>query len=364
MKRTTVAKWSDKYSYWKINVQKDGVRKSFYSSTPGKKGQRECHEKADAWLDGNIQDTNQRIALLYEQYIAEKKLTTSKSNWAKLEGYGKNWIIPAIGHRKISSITENDFQQIINKMYADGKAKKTLLCLRATITEFCKYCRRIRVTTLNPEFLTIPNGAPVKEKNILQKEHIAILFSSDKTELYGREVQDPLINAYRFQVLTGLRPGELLGLRWDDVRGDVIYIRRSINVYGEETKGKNENAIRSFVLTKPAKATLQNQWQQTGNLDQVFPDIPEGTYRKHLQKYCQYNGLPKITPYMLRHTFVSIVKKLPIGMIKPLVGHSQNMDTLGIYGHTLTDDAQETAHEVGQLFTDILQSEVKGVVKA
>lgn len=42
--------------------------------------------------------------------------------------------------------------------------------------------------------------------------------TSDKTMFRGKEIVDPYVNAYRFAVLTGLRPGELLGLQWKDVK--------------------------------------------------------------------------------------------------------------------------------------------------
>ena len=50
-KRTNTAVWEEKYQRWRIAVQKDGVRKQFYSSTPGRTGQREANAKADQWLD-------------------------------------------------------------------------------------------------------------------------------------------------------------------------------------------------------------------------------------------------------------------------------------------------------------------------
>lgn len=63
-KRTNTAVWSDKYKRWQVNVQQDGKRRSFYSSTPGRKGQREANAKADAWLDNGIENTSTRVAAL------------------------------------------------------------------------------------------------------------------------------------------------------------------------------------------------------------------------------------------------------------------------------------------------------------
>ena len=72
-------------------------------------------------------------------------------------------------------------------------------------------------------------------------------------------MHDDFIGAYRFAVLTGLRPGELLGLRWADVQGETVTIRRAVNVLGEETQGKNENALRSFALSGFARSVLEQQ---------------------------------------------------------------------------------------------------------
>ena len=63
-----------------------------------------------------------------------------------------------------------------------------------------------------------------------------------------------------------------------------------------------------------------------------------------LRRCCEYNGITVVTPYELRHTFVSIAKSLPVGMVKSIVGHSESMDTFGVYGHAIKgEDAAITA---------------------
>lgn len=170
------------------------------------------------------------------------------------------------------------------------------------------------------------------------------------------KVKDEYIHAYRFEVLTGLRPGELRGLRVEDVEGNRISIKRSINVYGEETKGKNENAIRSFVMSDMALKEIKAQFREYPSKSGFVFELPSPTaYRERWQKYCASNGITKTTPYELRHSFVSIVKTLPIGVVKGLVGHSESMDTLGIYAHTLTGEDADTAHEVNGVFLRLLE---------
>ena len=69
--------------------------------------------------------------------------------------------------------------------------------------------------------------------------------------------------------------------------------------------------------------------------------------------------MTKTTPYELRHTFVSVVKTLPVGEVKPLVGHSESMDTFGIYGHALQGEDTETAEKINRLFRKLLTDQPK-----
>lgn len=75
----------------------------------------------------------------------------------------------------------------------------------------------------------------------------------------GTICQDSLIYAYRFQVVTGLRPGELMGLEWGDIDNDYIHIRRAINAKGITTNGKNEFAARDFPQTRYTRMLLESQ---------------------------------------------------------------------------------------------------------
>ena len=157
-------------------------------------------------------------------------------------------------------------------------------------------------------------------------------------------------------MLTGLRPGELMGLQWPDIQGNTIHVQRAVNVRGEITKGKNQNAVRSFVLSAMARRVLEDQREITGHQDSVFCITNEQHYYKRWKAYCTANGLTKVTPYELRHTFVSVVKTLPAGEVKGLVGHSLDMDTFGVYGHILTGEAEATAEAVEGTFLKILNN--------
>lgn len=353
-RRTNTAAWNGKR--WRIDVQKDGVRKSFYSSKPGRTGQREANAKADSWLDEGIDPHGARINDLYEEWFAVKQQTTSSGNCDNIASRWKIWILPALRMRRITSITEQDLQSILNKAYAAGLSKKTLQLIAADLRAFCKYCRARKVTTFNPEGLKVPAGARYKGKTVLQPTDLLKLFNTDTTLWRGKKIRDDYINAYRFQVLTGLRPGELIGLRWSDIHGKTVEIRRAVNVQGEETQGKNQNAVRSFILSDMAYHVLEDQREITGRESSVFCISREKTYYNRWRVYCEVNGIKPCSLYELRHTFVSVVKTLPAGEVKSLVGHSQDMDTFGVYGHALAGDGEATAQAVNGVFVQVLKA--------
>lgn len=166
------------------------------------------------------------------------------------------------------------------------------------------------------------------------------------------------IYAYRLQTVTGLRPGEIRGLTWDDVviKRNVLTIRRSVNRYDEITQGKNENAVRCFSLNSISAGILRQQRALFLPGDEVFPITSTANYWARLKRYCESNGLDAVSPYELRHTFVSAVKNLPEGQIKAMVGHSRDMDTFGIYGHDFEGDQKNAGAAVEGVFRQILKS--------
>ena len=353
-KRVNTAVWLEKQQRWQIKVQKDGVRKFFYSSTPGRNGQREANRKADAWLEEGIGVKVGRVEDVYKLWLEGLQQTTSAGNWEPIESRWRVWVLPIIGKKRVNAPTDTHLHAIVNKAHAAGRSRKTLQLLAGDLRAFCKYCRKAKLFTFLPEDIQIPAGARYKGKKVLQPDDLLKLFSIDTTLYRGKRVHDDYINAYRFAVLTGLRPGELLGLRWADIKGSTVNISRVINVKGQETRGKNENACRSFVLPDVAKAVLEAQRAITGHCESVFCLETERRFYKRWKVYCAANDLQPVSLYELRHSFISAIKTLPAGEVKALVGHSQDMDTFGQYSHALTGEDVQTAQAVNAVFMKLL----------
>ena len=364
-KRTTTAEWQECTNRWRIRVQKNGVSKSFYSSTPGRTGQREANAKADAWLDDSIRDGRKKVSALYAEWVEEKSLTCGTSYRDQCEKYGKYYILPVIGNLRIEELTDGDLQKAIDMSFKKRclckrkvmknsdkpLSKKTLMTIRSVENSFVKWCRKNRYTTLNPE-LTIPKNARTGERKILQPEALRTLFSVDTRKWYSQHIFDDYVYAYRFAVSTGVRPGELVGLWYGDIKGNTVNLRRSINAYSEETTGKNENSIRSFDMCEQAREAYDAQVQLLKdrgiqlNYNTPLFQIPcQRSLKRRWEKYQDGNDIsPRITLYELRHTFVSMeAGELTDGQLKMLVGHSRNMDTFGVYRHEIKGQREELA---------------------
>lgn len=367
-RRTNTASWLPNQQRWQIKVQKDGVRRTFTSTKAGRTGQREANAKADAWLDEGIASTTKRCAEVWAEFLISAKATAGTSYADQIEKFGRNYILPVIGARRIGDLSTGMLQDALNRSYKEGclnpdskrrskgnLSRKTLQDIRGVEVSFVRWCRQHKYTTLRPEDegLAVPKGARNKGKKILQPDALRVLLSTDTRVVRGKVEADENIHAYRFAVMTGLRPGELLGLRVGDVEGHRLHLVRAINTLNEETTGKNENAIRTVVLHPLAVAELKAQLQQRTfeeerplrQDDPVFLFKNEQSLYNYWRFYQHCNSItPPISLYELRHTFVSMIEDaVSPAQLRRMVGHSKSMDTYGWYSHAVAGRADAAA---------------------
>lgn len=333
---------------WRIQVRTEKGRVSFSSSVPGAKGRREVRQKYERWFydEGTGEKTVGRIAA---EFLDDVRARCGDKSAAleQYECYLRLYVLPECANRKMNRMTLRDWQRLINEARGEKRplADKTLKNLRSIIMALVKFgyedyqCEPLRGS------LYIPKGHSKKEKEVLDREDVRRLLEPSPLWYHP---------AFCLGVLTGLRPGEILGLQKDDVdlKKKRIFIRRAVNARGVITEGKNENARRMVpigelassiigqTLDRNEKANLRTPWifcSQNG------AQGSQTRMRKHWAKLKEERGLPG-TVYSLRHTFISLMKNvMPEAMIKDIVGHATSMDTFGTYGHILADDARQAA---------------------
>ena len=337
MSRRAEAIWIESKKYWQVKVQKDGVRKAFTSSTKGRKGKHEAENKADEWLESGTDDM--RFPAAWAAFLEDQKSRTGTQNYIKNEANGRIHLAPIIGNRKLSSITPINWQACIDAAAKKNLSRRTCKNILGPISAFLHYCKRARlnVNPLEDGDVTIPNtAAPEKEKAILQPNDVKTLFAEPMIIKHGKPIAAHYIHAWRLIVVTGLRRGELCGLRREDVTTDRISVKRSVNNVSEETHGKNDNARSTIMLAPIMKKILADQTEYLKAQGIVspwlFPDewgdrANPKSVSDRWRSYCNQHGF-KTTIHELRHTFISLSKNdLPEEMLKAVVGHSTSMDT-------------------------------------
>lgn len=357
--RRNEARWIEKRNRWQINVQKDGQRKTFTSSIEGTKGKIAAERKADKWLKQSTIDSNIRLETMWQRFLEHLKPDengksangTGYSYYNDVKTQGKNHILPVLQTKKMRNITQADWQSCIDTAYKKGLSKATLKYIRSIISIFHSYTENNNITIKPLRKLKIPDDAPVKEKRILQPDDLHTLFTQSTITIRGKEVECFYIHAFRFFVLTGLRRGELCALTNSNIEDNILYVRQSINKHNIITKGKSENALRWFILPKLAQEELAKQRQLLIRNEiispYVFPNeygemLPPSSLYDRWQRYREQHGI-SCTLHELRHTMISLNKNtVPPEMLKLVVGHSEDMDTFGIYGHEVEGE-KETA---------------------
>lgn len=184
-----------------------------------------------------------------------------------------------------------------------------------------------------------------------------------------------------FDLLSGLRRGELLGLRWQDVDFDSQTIRISQTSNYLPGRGVYVGVPKTATSTRPLKLSrsaflllleyrtwqdarrkaLGDAWQdQDGRVftrDDGRPMFPD-SLTQWFTEFVQRSGLPKVTVHSLRHTYASlmIADGTPLIVVAHQLGHAQSSTTANIYAHVIAS-AETKALQTFDRFNDIIAPE-------
>lgn len=190
------------------------------------------------------------------------------------------------------------------------------------------------------------NAAEHLERPKLDPREIEILTPEEVDKLLNNTTSH-----YRFAfltaVLTGLRAGELWGLRWSDIDWNSfqIHVRQSL-WKGQFQTPKSKYSFRKVDLAEPLVRELK-KWRLASpkhEHDLLFlstegqPSCHENVIKRHFTSALRRAGLRHVSFHSLRHTNASmrITAGQNIKYIQTQLGHSSIKLTLDIYGHLLT----------------------------
>lgn len=355
--RRSEAIWIDARNRWQINVQRDGVRKTFTDSTPGRQGKHSAEQKADRWLQRF--STEQKLGEAWTMFVEDKREQVTENSANNLENKFKivSEVIPQ--SKRLSAISIYEWQKVLDYMASNNYAVSTIRVMQTIIGTFNNYClrRRWECEEIRTGDLTVPKtGRKTRERRAYTNDELKKLYALDETD-------SPYIYLFQLLPLTGLRISEARALKWQDISDHVLHLRRAVSASGKITDGKTENAKRDIPLIAQAESILDDQkamlahWQIDG--EYIFPDVTTGKLADISVVENAWKKLRKVVGtecsiHEMRHTFISMSKaELPLSLLKQVAGHSVSMDTLKVYGHQTEKDLETSRRLLGSAFETV-----------
>ena len=291
------------------------------------------------------------------------------------------YVIPFYGAMPLRELNASDLQAHFNGLRRNGRADGTGLSastVRATRRYFCMCLDdavRAGLLLNNPVRNTKPAKLIKKEYVVLDKNQVTRMIQA------AAEIDSPVMCRVMPVLLaltahTGMRQGEVFGLKWEDVDLDhaCIFIRRSLaHVIGKGAvfqEPKTKNSRRRILLLKEDVDVLRHyqEWQQQYAEDLgdkyamrelVFaspfgtPISPTNFTRRYFRPLLRRCGIDEtFTFHGLRHTHATLLLQQGVNpkIVQERLGHSSIKVTMDTYSHVLPDMQRQAVEAMERIF--------------
>ena len=298
--------------------------------------------------------TDMLVDAWFEYWISVKKKTVRPNTVRNYtERYERN-IKAVIGKKLLTEVKPIHCQKIFSDMADDGYRTTTIYQTRIALYNMLEFAKENDVIINNPCKKSVKSdmGKPSDKKE-------ALTIETQKKFLEGATGQS-YENQYRFILQTGLRTGELVGLKWEDIdfENKTLTIQRSMEFrykVGEWRVGppKSKSGYRTIPLTDEAIRILKAQKEKNRKIkvipmewsEQVFlcrkgEPVKNSTYDTALFKICDKVGIKRFSMHVLRHTFST--RCIEGGMmpktLQKILGHSNIGITMNLYVHITEEE--------------------------
>lgn len=355
-------RWCFRHRYYdSLGNRREKAKQGF---TTENEAYRELLEVKSSILNGEIKKVEQSNLTISEWF--DIWYETHKGDWKvssreQRESTIRLQIKPLLGKYKLTELDKTTYKRIF-------------------INPLLKRYAPSSVQTFHRIFKIAINAA-VDDEIIPRNRFNKITIESEKNDnnfLTAEELKDFLSNAkelvtitnYTLIVLlafTGLRKGEALGLKWEniDIENKTLVVERTRDAYGSRSP-KTKNSYRTILIDDTLISQLKSYktWCKATKLgcgnhlyedDYVFISQQAGNpISEHLLDYSMNKITSKteckrITPHGLRHTHATILigQRIPVKVIADRLGNTPQM-ILDIYGHSFKDLEEESVLAFGQ----------------
>ena len=305
---------------------------------------------------------------LYDEYIAAKEYEVRSSSLSRTKSILKNHVLNTdLQNKRLDRLTVPVLQKWKNEL---GKKDIMISTKNNAIRELntlLNYAVRMEYIPKNP----LKNIGKFKNTNFTAVQEKVRYYTADEFKRYIAAARDSRENLtdygcyifFNIAFFTGMRKGEINALRWSDIEGNVIHVRRSIN-----QKIKDENG--NYTETPPKNESSSRDLQIPSNLMKLLEDhrhiidknigysanlrvcggykpISDTNLENHNTQYAQTAGLPHRTIHEFRHSHATLLCNAGINIqeVARRLGHADVKMTWNTYSH-LYPQAEEKALEI------------------
>ena len=325
-----------------------------------------------------IQESTEVDALKAAQYTVGQWMDVWFENYAKIKvrpsshqtyrGYIDNHIKPNIGKIPLGKLTTLELQKLYKKLLSKGRvdrieakgqpkglSPKTVRNIHQVISSAMDFAKAQKLIAVNPTDGCALPKLEHREMKTLPVEQLASFLREAK--------ESGVFEMYYIELATGLRRGELLGLKWEDLdleQGTLRVQRQVSRINGEvvEAPLKTKNSYRTISLGTDAVGILKEQRKKCGSSEYVFPSptggpISPDSVIQMLHRVLKRAGLPKVRFHDLRHTFATVALQngVDIKTVSGMLGHYSAGFTLDTYAHVTTQAQREAAKTMGSVLS-------------
>jgi integrase len=315
---------------------KDKVR-YIYRKTKGeaRKALREALKDRD---EGHVPAEKLTVGLYLEGWLSERRNTVSGRTWRVQESMLRNRVKPHIGDVRLSKLTAADVRAMYRRLLSDGLTPSTVGNVHVILKQALRDAVRGKYIRTNPLDDVKPPKQQRKEKAVLTPDEVRRLLDAVKGERFE--------GVYVLAATCGLRIGEILALRYEDIDLERGTVRIEHTLYhGECTAPKTQSSRRTLTLPRTALESLvrlcNGSTNPTGYLFATANGKPvdvSNFYKWSWRPALRKAGLPEsITPHQLRHGTASLLlnQNVPVPVVSKYLGHANPGVTMKVYAHMI-----------------------------
>lgn len=278
------------------------------------------------------------------------------------------YLKPGLGKKKLQRLSLQELQRFLNEQLAAGRSVRQVQVMKAVLGTALTQAMR--------EDLIVRNVARLVELPTWERAEVHPWSAEEAFRFLEAAHGDPLEAAFTLLVCYGMRRGEVLGLRWQDIdsTAGVIRVRQQVHRAGGKVlmgpvktrAGKRDLPLLDLVTTalehhqdrQADQRRAAGDWWQGGDPDSALvfttasgrPISPEN-FNRSFHRLCAAHDIRRINVHHVRHTAATLLKslKIPVRDVQLILGHANIVTTQQIYQHDTLDSRRQALEQVEDL---------------